>query len=127
MLDFGGRSTCGFVMSSSVLLSLLLGVACHPNAERMHSGRGSGELKQLNSGEENAEGGRKVSPEDQVALQGTPISSMTSTKPPNAQMTPTGLRSVADWEKLFLAHWNIEHTNDYLPGSSSLDSWQFYN
>lgn len=41
--------------------------------------------------------------------------------------TPTGLRSVVDWEKLFLVRWNVEHTTTFLPGSTSRDSWQFYS
>ncbi|WP_395809397.1 hypothetical protein [Archangium minus] len=39
----------------------------------------------------------------------------------------TGLRSVAEWEKLFLGTWESSHTSDFLPRSKSLDSWEFYN
>lgn len=41
--------------------------------------------------------------------------------------TPPGLKSVAEWEKLFLAIWNFEHTTSYLLKSVSRDSWQIYN
>lgn len=40
--------------------------------------------------------------------------------------TPSGLRSVASWESLFLNRWNSEHNSSFLPMSTSLDSWQFY-
>ncbi len=37
------------------------------------------------------------------------------------------LRTVAEWESLFLSRWNAEHVSDFLPRSQSLDSWQYYN
>jgi hypothetical protein len=40
---------------------------------------------------------------------------------------PAGLRSVEDWEQLFLATSNSEHTANFLPASTSKDSWQLYN
>jgi hypothetical protein len=40
--------------------------------------------------------------------------------------TPSGLQSVAQWERLFLANWNFEHTTSFLTKSVSGDSWQFY-
>jgi hypothetical protein len=39
---------------------------------------------------------------------------------------PPGLQSVDDWERLFLAHWDFEHTESFLPKSLSRDSWRFY-
>ncbi|HYO58404.1 hypothetical protein [Archangium sp.] len=84
-----------------MFLSLLLGVACDPNAEL----EDSGEVIAPNSPEESTQ-----------ALSSTAV-------PP----APSGLRSVADWEKLFLNRWNSDHTSDFLPRSTSRDSWQFYN
>jgi hypothetical protein len=43
-----------------------------------------------------------------------------------APSTPSGLQSVATWERQFIAHWNFEHTTSFLPKSASSDSWQFY-
>ncbi|WP_224364416.1 hypothetical protein [Hyalangium versicolor] len=40
--------------------------------------------------------------------------------------TPPGLRSVYDWEMLFLGNWDDEHRMSFLPMSTSLDSAQFY-
>ncbi|MDY7230491.1 hypothetical protein [Hyalangium rubrum] len=37
------------------------------------------------------------------------------------------LRSVGEWEELFLNIWGSSHTSDYLPMSTSDDSWEFYN
>lgn len=101
MLDFRRRSTRGLTLSSILFLSLLLGVACDPNAEL----EDSGEVIAPNSPEESTQ-----------ALSSTAV-------PP----APSGLRSVADWEKLFLNRWNSDHTSDFLPRSTSRDSWQFYN
>ncbi|WP_239014127.1 hypothetical protein [Archangium violaceum] len=39
---------------------------------------------------------------------------------------PPGLQSVDEWERLFLAHWDLEHTMTFLPGSTSRDSWRLY-
>jgi hypothetical protein len=44
-----------------------------------------------------------------------------------ASASVTGLRTVAGWETLFLKRWNSDHTGDFLPRSTSNDSWQFYN
>ncbi len=38
-----------------------------------------------------------------------------------------GLRSVAEWEKLFLAVWDKEHSRTYLPLSQSGNSWEYYD
>jgi hypothetical protein len=43
-----------------------------------------------------------------------------------APPVPSGLKSVNDWEKLFLSHWDVEHAESFLPASTSRDSWQFY-
>ncbi|WNG36648.1 hypothetical protein F0U61_25450 [Archangium violaceum] len=40
---------------------------------------------------------------------------------------PPGLHSVDEWERRFLAHWELEHTTSFLPASTSRDSWQFYD
>lgn len=44
--------------------------------------------------------------------------------PPPADPT---LRTVAQWETLFLGSWEGEHTGTYLPYSTSRNSWKFYN
>lgn len=89
-------------MSSFLFLSLLLGMACGPNAEL----DGSGEV---------------IAPTSEESIE-SPLTTSTALPP-----TPAGLRSVADWEKLFLNSWNSTHTSDFLPRSNSLDSYQFYN
>jgi hypothetical protein len=94
MSGFHRRSTHGLAVSSLLLLSVLFGAACDPNA-----------------------GLDEASPEE--------LSS--SSDALAALPTPAGLRSVADWEKLFVKSWNSEHTSSFLPMSTSLDSWQFYN
>lgn len=50
------------------------------------------------------------------------VISMSTTTP-----APQGLRSVEDWEQLFLAHWEDEHETSFLPASTSGDSAQLYN
>ena len=40
--------------------------------------------------------------------------------------TSQTLRSVAEWEALFLNRWDAEHTSSFLPMSLSTDSWDFY-
>ncbi len=40
---------------------------------------------------------------------------------------PPDLRTVSDWEQLFLDNWDVEHTSYFLPESTSGDSWQLYN
>jgi hypothetical protein len=99
MLNFCRRSTRGLVASSLMFFSLLLGAACGPGAEWEESGE---ELTSPHLGEASEELSVQVS---QLA----------------------GLRSVAEWERLFLNRWNSEHTSSFLPKSTSLDSWQFYN
>lgn len=37
------------------------------------------------------------------------------------------LRTVAQWEGLFLQSWESEHVNTYLPLSTSRNSWKYYN
>lgn len=105
MLNFRRRCIRGIALFSLMSCSLPLVVACGPQ----------GELD--DSGQVTAPGGTEGStPElgsQQSAL--TPLP------------TPSGLRSVAAWESLFLGRWNSEHTSSFLPMSTSLDSWQFYN
>lgn len=98
MLDFCRRSTRSLAMSSFLTLSLLMGVACGPNAEQ----EDFGELT------------APANPEEAGELLAV-------------QQAATGLRSVADWEKLFLGSWNAEHTSKFLSMSTSNDSWQFYD
>ncbi|WP_233261664.1 hypothetical protein [Vitiosangium sp. GDMCC 1.1324] len=85
--------------------SLPLVVACGPQGELDASGR--------ETAPGNTEGSTPELGAQQSAL--TPLP------------TPSGLRSVAAWETLFLGNWNAEHTSSFLPMSTSLDSWQFYN
>lgn len=145
MLDFSRRSTRGLAMSSLLVLSLLFGVACDPNAEMADPGQGqvsapanpdegtasdadtSGNVEVAAN---DADLGTEVGLADEADTGSTaaPASteeSLTTTAalPP----TPAGLRSVADWEQLFLHIWDVTHNNDWLPRSKSLDSYQFYN
>jgi hypothetical protein len=48
---------------------------------------------------------------------------------PPTQTTPVdpSLRTVAQWESLFLQSWESEHVNTYLPLSTSRNSWRYYN
>jgi hypothetical protein len=41
--------------------------------------------------------------------------------------TPPELQSVADWEKSFQSHWQLEHLKSFLPMSTSGDSWELYS
>ncbi|WNG30160.1 hypothetical protein F0U62_43725 [Cystobacter fuscus] len=97
MSDFRRRSTRGLAVSSLMLLSVLFGAACDPNAGLDASG-------------------------EEVAQELTASSDALAALP-----TPAGLRSVADWETLFRKNWNSEHTSSFLSKSTSLDSWQFYD
>ncbi|WP_224367208.1 hypothetical protein [Hyalangium versicolor] len=106
MLDSRRRSTRAIATSSILVLSLLLGVACDPNAERADSNPSS---------EENG----------QETL--TQTDSLTSPTQADVTLAATGLRTVASWEQLFLGKWSSEHSSSFLPMSNSLDSWQFYN
>lgn len=63
-----------------------------------------------------------------LAELGSPTGPTPSEAPVQATATATApLRSVASWETLFLNIWSSTHTNDWLPRSLSLDSYQFYN
>jgi hypothetical protein len=86
-------------MPSFLTLFLLMGVACGPDAAQ----GGFGELTE------------PANPEEE---------SVSDAALPAAA---TGLRSVADWETLFLSTWNTEHTSSFLPKSTSNDSWEYYN
>ncbi|WNG20611.1 hypothetical protein F0U63_42405 [Cystobacter fuscus] len=97
MSGFRRRSTRGLAVSSLMLLSVLFGAACDPNAGLDATGEEFAQELSSNS--------------DALA----------------ALPTPAGLRSVADWETLFQKNWNSEHTSSFLPKSTSLDSWQFYD
>ncbi|MFL5350086.1 MAG: hypothetical protein ACJ8AT_35360 [Hyalangium sp.] len=118
-------------MSSLLLTSLILGVACGPNAEQGASDEGSapvvadasGEATGPNNPDDSAELAAAVGPEEGSAELLTQSDELTST-PVTAQAT--GLRSVADWEKLFLSRWSADHAS-FLPMSTSNDSWQYYN
>ncbi|WNG39982.1 hypothetical protein F0U61_44595 [Archangium violaceum] len=109
MSGFCRRSTRGLVSSSMLFLSLLFGAACGPNGEL----ESSSEVIAPGSPEASVEASPEELPSRSDALTTLP--------------TPAGLRSVADWEKLFANKWNSEHTSSFLPMSTSLDSWQFYN
>lgn len=123
-------------MVSLLSLSLALVVACDPNAEFEQAGETDGsaspdEFAELmaptpeESGEAVDPTSPSVSTEELLARLGSPTSPAPSGT--SAQATAVALRSVADWEKLFLNIWNSTHTNDWLPRSLSLDSYQFYN
>ncbi|WP_244237937.1 hypothetical protein [Corallococcus terminator] len=56
-----------------------------------------------------------------------PIPPASIPTPPPVPPAPAGLRSVAAWERLFLAEWGRAHTRDFLSWSNSRDSWNFYN
>ncbi|MGZ3460005.1 MAG: hypothetical protein ACXU86_16045 [Archangium sp.] len=139
MLDFRCRSTRGLVMSSLLLLSLLLGVACDPNAEQEGSSGSTVSVPSPEGASEDANDALAPSPgnspedaqEELASASPAEISealvSQPSTTSTQLPPTPAGLRSVADWEKLFLGSWNSTHLNDFLPRSKSLDSYQFYN
>lgn len=105
MLNSRRRSIRGIALFSLVSLSLPFAVACGPGAE------------QGTSNQVAAPGGS----EESAPEMGSQQSSLTTLP------TPSGLRSVATWESLFLKNWNAEHTSSFLPMSTSLDSWQFYN
>lgn len=133
MLDFCRRSTRGLAMSSLLLTSLVLGVACGPNAEQGSSDEDtpsaiadtSGEASSASNPDDSGELAAAVGPEEGSEDLTTQSDELTSSGV--TQQAATGLRSVADWEKLFLGRWNAEHTSIYLPMSTSKDSWQFYN
>ena len=46
---------------------------------------------------------------------------------PAPPATPSGLRTVKQWELRFLSTWEREHRGDFLPRSRSTDSADFYN
>jgi hypothetical protein len=49
------------------------------------------------------------------------------TPPPPTSGEISSLRTVAQWEQLYLKKWNAEHTGEYLALSQKADSWGFYN
>ncbi len=51
------------------------------------------------------------------------------TPAPSGPTTPAdpSLRTVAQWESLFLQSWDSENVNTYLPLSTSGNSWKYYN
>lgn len=139
MLVFCRRNTRGLAMSSLLLTSLVLGVACGPNAEQEDSTEVSAPTQ---PGDEIASAGptepgeltTPVEPEEDLeavpAEQADQTEQLTTTDPSQDTLVTaqavTGLRTVAAWEQLFLKRWNSEHTS-FLAMSNSLDSWQFYN
>ncbi|MDY7228107.1 hypothetical protein [Hyalangium rubrum] len=130
MLDFSHRSTRGLAMASLLSLSLLTAVACDPNAAGMEEY--TGEETAPTTAEEIASevpGGsiEANSDETPAAANGELAQDMASEPDVTTQALPSGMRTVAQWETLFLGRWNTEHTGDFLPKSKSLDSWQFYN
>jgi hypothetical protein len=143
MLDFCRRSTRGLAMSSLLFLSLLFGVACDPNAEladpaevsapanpEEDSGSAADISGDMEVAENDADLGSDVglgSDEDLGSTGGLETTEQSLTTATALPPTPPGLRSVADWEKLFLNIWEVTHNNDWLPRSKSLDSYKFYN
>jgi hypothetical protein len=55
-----------------------------------------------------------------------PVIPTTTTTTPTTPVDPS-LRTVAQWESLFLGTWESEHLNTYLPLSTSGNSWKYYN
>ncbi len=51
---------------------------------------------------------------------------VTVSAPVIAPVDPS-LRTIAQWESLFLGSWEGEHVNTYLPLSTSGNSWRYYN
>ncbi|WP_224250272.1 hypothetical protein [Hyalangium gracile] len=125
-------------MSSLLVTSLLLGVACGPNGEL----EDSSELATLTP-EESGEATSPATPDDsaevpepapvdlsdeELPVQEDALGSATpSVDSGTVNPAAVTLRTVAGWEQLFLGRWNTEHNSIYLPMSRSLDSWQFYN
>lgn len=125
-------------MVSLLSLSLVLAVACDPNAELQQAAETDAvtapeEVAEVTAPtpEESGEVTEPIRPtesnEEILAQLGSPSSPTPSEAPTQATATAVALRSVADWEKLFLNIWSSTHTNDWLPRSLSLDSYQFYN
>jgi hypothetical protein len=63
---------------------------------------------------------------DTTSSTDSPLVTGSAISPSTPLPTPTGLRSVAAWETLFLKRWAYDHT-DFLARSTSADSWLFYN
>jgi hypothetical protein len=125
MLHFCGQSTRGIVLSSLLGLSFLLGAACGPNGELDDSS----ELLTPDSSQEEAELNAPAPGDSDEPMMAASSEESTAQSESSHQVhaAATGLRTVAAWESLFLGIWNSTHTNDWLPRSRSLDSYQFYN
>ncbi len=136
MLVFSRRNTRGLAMSSLLLTTLVLGVACGPNAGQENSpevsapetpGEQTAVASPTEAGEVLAPVGPDANTEPAPANQPETVTrpSQGTTTTTATTQALTGLRSVADWETLFLGVWNRDHTG-FLAMSNSLDSWQFY-
>ncbi|WPB81611.1 hypothetical protein KYC5002_21140 [Archangium violaceum] len=122
MLDFRRRSTRGLTLSSLLFASLLFGAACDPNAELEADPEAAPTAGYVDSGE-GMDPGEVIAPIDPSQNAGDLTAPSATAIPP----APSGLRTVEAWETLFLKRWNTDHTSDFLPRSTSRDSWQFYN
>ncbi|WP_223637876.1 hypothetical protein [Corallococcus sp. EGB] len=134
----------GRALSSLLSLALLVGGACGLNPEQGKSGtthpRRDSAAGNTGVPAPGAATLARPSPEEAVAVPGKPGAEVDSCVAAEARATSTeakrrgttaraatGLRTVVDWETLFLSRWNAEHTSSFLPMSNSLDSWQFYD
>ncbi len=120
MLNSCRRSIHGMAMSSVLFLSLLVTAACEPNAELMDS---SGAVVSADGSEEATE----VLTDEVLAEPEAIPQEAVQPEPEPSTAAAAGLRSVADWERLFLNRWGSEHTSYFLPKSTSFDSWQYYD
>jgi hypothetical protein len=122
MFDFFRRSTRGLALSSLLVTSLLLAVACDPNTGLADSS----DVTAPTTPEGSDEAVAPATPEESSEVP-EPTPPEPSAPPDMTAQAVTGLRTVAGWESLFLGTWNNEHTSIYLPKSNSYDSYQYYN
>jgi hypothetical protein len=128
MLDVFRRSTRGLALSSVLISSLMVAVACDPNAEQASTSTDELNTPALDdSGEQLTPDSPEEWSVELPSQQGALENSTPDTELNVSAQAITGIRTVAAWEQLFLRVWSTSHTSDYLPKSQSYDSWQFYN
>ncbi|NRB42921.1 MAG: hypothetical protein HRU20_31370, partial [Pseudomonadales bacterium] len=103
---------------SIIFCSMFLCISCIPDLNQDSTTEEDGGMK-----DERASQTATHQEEDQVII----------IDPPDAndgvieKVDCPGVRSVKDWESIFLNSWQSSHSGEYLARSTSPDSWKYYN